>query len=429
MNSPGRPAAHRARTDTNFLIEASPVVSSQQLYRPRENDEISRSYPGGSSISTPRMSTPPSPNLQPERPPRSQSPDPWTLSSPPSEMPSPLRKALVPMLNLAREAKEEVYADRNSWEPQVRPADDREPVRDRVDVPLSRRSSSKPRSMSSPASPPAMRAQGYRKYHSPRVETDSEGEDNSNNNSNSNNSNGMAPSPWRAPAVERVVLEMDEPPCSPPVYGFSPRGSPRRSAKNKVKRTSTSVAQRRLMQMDMSALSSDSGLAASPLCHSPLVSLPLPDIPQSASDVERLFFPPELPRMQRASRRATMSPIPSPSQSPLALQPSLSLEREGEGRRPQSAPEDNGFRPPSRDSSGGRMSPAAMSAPAPLSPGSTLAQTRPSSPVLERRTSTKEGHAGSSKQMERTPSPEDEPALRHSTFYMQDELVILRVSA
>ncbi|PIL28847.1 hypothetical protein GSI_08893 [Ganoderma sinense ZZ0214-1] len=73
------------------------------------------------------------------------------------------------------------------------------------------------------------------------------------------------------------------------------------------------------------------------------------------------------------------------------------------------------------------MSPAAMSAPAPLSPGSTLAQTRPSSPVLDRRASAKEGHAGSGKQIERTPSPEDEPALRHSTFYIQDELVILRV--
>ncbi|KAI1792699.1 hypothetical protein LXA43DRAFT_1004628 [Ganoderma leucocontextum] len=419
MSSPGRSAVHRPRTDTNFLIEASPIASSsQQLYRTRENDQISRSYPGSSSMSTPRMGTPPSPNLQPERPPRSQSPDPWTLSSPPSEMPSPLRKALVPMLNLAREAKEEVYADRNSWEPQVRPAapaptDDRE--RDRVDVPLSRRSSSKPRS--SPASPPTMRAQGYRTYHSPRVETDSEGED---------NSNSMSHSAWRASAVERVVLEMDEP-RSPPVHGFSPRGSPRRSAKNhfnKVKRTS--VAQRRMM--DMSALSSDSGLAPSPLCHSPLVSLPLPDIPQSASDVERLFFPPQPPRMstQRASQRTTMSPIPSPSQSPLALQPPLPLDREGEGRRPQSAPEDNSYRPPSRGSSGGRMSPAAMSAPAPLSPGSTLAQTRPSSPAVDR-ASAKERHAGSSKQFERTPSPEDEPALRHSTFYMEDELVILRV--
>ncbi len=194
MNSPGHPTAHRLRTDTNFLT--SPVASSsQQLHRTREDEQISRSYPGGSSISTPRMGTPPSPNLQPERPPRSQSPDPWTLSSPPSEMPSPLRKALAPMLSLAREAKEEVYADRNSWEPQVRPAapaptDDRE--RDRVDVPPSRRSSSKPRS--SPASPPTMRAQGYRKYHSPRVETDSEGEDNNNNNS-------MLHSPWRAPPV------------------------------------------------------------------------------------------------------------------------------------------------------------------------------------------------------------------------------------
>ena len=59
---------------------------------------------------------------------------------------------------------------------------------------------------------------------------------------------------------------------------------------------------------------------------------------------------------------------------------------------------------------------------------STLAQTRPSSPVLDRRSSAKEGNAGSSKQIERTPSPEDEPALRHSTFYIQDELVILRVS-
>ena len=433
MTSPARPAIHRARTDTKFLIEASPIASSsQQLYRTREHDQPSWSYPGGSS--TPRMGTPPSPNLQPERPLRSQSPDPWTLSSPPSEMPSPLRKALAPMLNLAREAKEEVYADRNNWEPQARPAapaptEERERDRDRVDVPLSRRSSSKPRS--SPASPPTMRAQGHRKYHSPRVETDSEGEDN-----NNNNSNGVSHSSWRAPAAERVVLEMDEPrrssPPLHPVHSFSPRGSPRRSAKNnKVKRTSaSSVAQRRMM--DAAALSSDSGLG-SPLYHSPLVSLPLPDIPPSASDAERLFFPPAPPRMSReraGSQRNTMSPIPSPSQSPLALQPlqpPLSLGREGEERRPQSAPEDNGFRPPSRGSSGGRMSPAAMSAPAPLSPGSTLAQTRPSSPVLDRRTSTKE-HAGSGKQIDRTPSPEDEPALRHSTFYMQDELVILRVS-
>ena len=366
-------------------------------------------------MSTPTMGTPPSPTLQPERPPRSQSPDPWTLSSPQSEMPSPLRKALSPMLNLAREARDEIYADRNSSPREFQgrtnasaSMDDFD--RDR-DVPLSRRSSSKPRS--SPASPPTMRAQGYRKYHSPRVETDSEGEDNT-----------TTRSPWRTPAVERIDLEEPRSPPPPlPALGQASRGSPRRSAKNKVKRTS--VIQRRLM--DASAMSSDSGIGASPLCHSPLVSLPLPDIPQSASDAERLFFPPP-ERPMRPAHRSTMSPIPSPSQSPLALQP-LS-PRAGS---PRSAPEDNSRRPPSRGSSGGRASPTAMSAPVPLSPGSTLAQTRPASPSSDPRvspgTAVKEPHAGSSKQFARTPSPVDEPALRHSTFYIQDELVILRVSA
>ncbi|TBU30398.1 hypothetical protein BD311DRAFT_659303 [Dichomitus squalens] len=72
-----------------------------------------------------------------------------------------------------------------------------------------------------------------------------------------------------------------------------------------------------------------------------------------------------------------------------------------------------------------------MSAPIPLSPGSTLAQTRPVSPSSNPRsspgTAVKEPHAGSSKQFVRTPSPVDEPALRHSTFYIEDELIILRV--
>ncbi|RDX39959.1 hypothetical protein OH76DRAFT_1366938 [Lentinus brumalis] len=69
-----------------------------------------------------------------------------------------------------------------------------------------------------------------------------------------------------------------------------------------------------------------------------------------------------------------------------------------------------------------------MSVPIPLSPGSTLAQSRPPSPAEDARASSKvAAKAGSSKQFARSPSPVEEPAARHSTFYMQDEMIILRV--
>lgn len=35
---------------------------------------------------------------------------------------------------------------------------------------------------------------------------------------------------------------------------------------------------------------------------------------------------------------------------------------------------------------------------------------------------------GSDKQLARSPSPVEDPAVRHSTFYMENEMVILRVS-
>ena len=221
-------------------------------------------------MSTPIMGSPPSPVLQPERPTRSISPDNWTLSSPnASEMPSPLRRSLGPMLSLAREAKEESYAD-------LTPRDTRPPAPlPQDDVSLSRRSSSKARS--SPASPPQSRTtQGYRKYHSPRVETDSEPEE------------GVgipARTTWRTPTVER--LEPSEEPRSPPPPQpqYAPSsvrmGSPRRSttkSRSSKRNSGSSVAQRRLLDMS-GGQSSDSGFGPSPLCHSPLVSLPLPDIP------------------------------------------------------------------------------------------------------------------------------------------------------
>ncbi|RPD60640.1 hypothetical protein L227DRAFT_575239 [Lentinus tigrinus ALCF2SS1-6] len=417
MSSPGHISVHRARTDTRFLIEASPQTQPRIL-RDRDNEQMSRSYPGTSSMSTPIMGSPPSPILQPERPPRALSPELWNLSSPnPSEMPSPLRNTLVPMLNLAREAKEELFTDRSTRDnrsapPAPAPADDH-------------RASSKARS--TPASPPSSRASGsqsHRKYRSPRVETDSEGEDNARSWHGAPTyvrpSEDTIPShSWRTPTVERLEAEEPRTPPTGPITVTANRMSPRRSStKNKAKRSS--IAQRRLMES--AALSSDSGIIMSPMCHSPLVSLPLPDIPQSATDAEQ-FFPPERPPRSHQRERSS----PSPLQSPLTLQP-------GPSSRPESPRDERRepYRSDSPDRSGGslrgRESPNAMSVPIPLSPGSTLAQTRPPSPAEDPRGSPKAAaKAGSSKQYDRSPSPPEEPAVRHSTFYLEDEMVILRV--
>ncbi|KAI0752578.1 hypothetical protein C8Q80DRAFT_1267108 [Daedaleopsis nitida] len=434
MTSPGRPVAHRARSDMRFLVDASPYPS--QSFQPRtsrDSEYVSRSYPGTSSMSSPIMGEPPSPILLPERPARALSPDLWNLSSPnASEMPSPLRKALVPMLSLAREARDEALVSGLMHD-----AQSPEPARVTItdDASLSRRNSSRVRS--SPSSPPHPRSsaapssQGHRKYQSPRVETDSDEEATSNRS-------------WRTPTFERIESDAPRtPPPQPPLpstsVSSSVRTSPRRSTKTKQTKRS-SVAQRRIMESNTGALSSDGGMMIpSPLAHSPLVSLPLPDIPQSASDVERLFYPPERP--MRSQHRTSISPIPSPSQSPLALQPiqsysaapsrpespqtgsGSSLERE-EDRRPDS-PTPSALREShSRSNSdstvhSGRASPA-----------STLAQTRPVSPTSDPRASPKtmaRRHPGSDKQLARSPSPVEEPAVRHSMFYMEDEMVILRV--
>ncbi|CDO76131.1 hypothetical protein BN946_scf184332.g1 [Trametes cinnabarina] len=331
MASSARPITYRMRNDGKFLVDPT----APQMRRERETEWISRSYPPSGNIS-PIVSSPPSPVLQPEHPPRSQTPDNWNLSSPnASEMPSPMRRALMPMLSLAREAKEESYADRD---------------------------------------------------HS--------------------------------------------------------RTTPRRQ-KSRVKRSGASVAHRRLMES--TGLSSDSGIAGSPLCQSPLVALPLPDGLPSASEFERPYFPHERP--PRSQQRA--SPIPSPSSSPLALQPvssraespqqpqrsspeqstrpeSSQRELQHERFQPQSSEE--AYRSKTPERSRWSDNPNDASLPVPLSPGSTLAQTRPASPTSEARASSPTMAHKQQSQAGGKPVPEEPPAVRHSQFYMEDEMVILRVS-
>ncbi|KAI0672164.1 hypothetical protein C8Q78DRAFT_730427 [Trametes maxima] len=414
MASSARPITYRMRTEPKFLVDPT----APQMRREREFEWVSRSYPP-----SPVMASPPSPILHPEHPPRSQTPDNWNLSSPnPSEMPSPMRRALGPMLLLAREAKEESRRDRDAERssPSFREAR-------AEDVPLSRRSASKSRS--SPASPPQSRASqsSYRKYHSPRVESESDPEE-----------GGMSRA-WRTTPAER------EPPRTPPLQTapLVPRGavtSPRRQ-KSKVKRAS--VAHRRIM--DSAALSSDSGIAGSPLCQSPLVGLPLPDIPPSASEFERSFFPPERPT--RSQQRTSL--VSSPPHSALALQPGS--PREGGSRevpretseeehseafsqpaieparqepaQPQ-FPEER-YRPhtPSRSRTSDSFN--GESIPVPLSPGSTLAQTRPASPTSDARSSSPK--VPFKPQAQAGGKPVEEPAVRHSMFYMEDEMIIMRV--
>ncbi|OJT13609.1 hypothetical protein TRAPUB_9845 [Trametes pubescens] len=407
--------SYRMRPDNRFLVDPS----APQMRRERESAWVSRSYPP-SAPTSPIMTSPPSPVLHPEHPPRSQTPDNWNLSSPnASEMPSPMRRALMPMLSLARETKEETYGDRST---------PREPRAE--DVPPSRRSASKPRS--SPASPPQSRAsqQSYRKYRSPRVESESDPEE-----------GGMSRS-WRSTPGDR------SPPRTPPPLPNSAlpsgaRTSPRRQ-KSKVKRSS--VAHRRLMES--AAFSSDSGIAGSPLCQSPLVSLPLPDTLPSASEFERTFFPPERPT--RSQQRA--SPIPSPSSSPLALQPVSPCAEKSALQLQQGAPQEDNqqhqhqhqssprhedehahqrssseeqYRPRTPERSSRRSdSFNGGSVPVPLSPGSTLAQTRPASPLSEGRSSSPKVPY---KPHQQATGPIEEPAVRHSQFYMEDEMVILRV--
>ncbi|KAI8988996.1 hypothetical protein BD414DRAFT_485623 [Trametes punicea] len=431
MASVARPIAYRMRSDNKFLVD--PIAPSTR--RERETGWVSRSYPPSASIS-PIMSSPPSPVLHPEHPPRSQTPDNWNLSSPnPSEMPSPMRRALMPMLSLAREAKEESHPDRDrdrssAWDPERERQRDQDARSEDRDAPLSRRSASKPRS--SPASPPHSRAshhqqQSYRKYRSPRVESESDPEE------------GGVPRPWRTPPADR------SPPRTPPLpYAPAPpsqagaRTSPRRQ-KSKAKRSSASVAHRRLMES--AGLSSDSGIAGSPLCQSPLVSLPLPDIPPSASEFERSFFPPERP--VRSQQR--VSPIPSPSHSPLALQPVSSptedrnepprdppreeqpplsgQETRDELRHERSHSADEPYRPSTPERSRWSSSP---NVPVPLSPGSTLAQTRPASRTSDARASSPKTSFKRDAQ-EYSKQAEEPPAVRHSQFYMEDEMIIIRV--
>ncbi|KAI0329796.1 hypothetical protein GY45DRAFT_1324596 [Cubamyces sp. BRFM 1775] len=412
MASSARPITYRMRND-KFLVDPS----APQMRREREGEWISRSYPPSGNVS-PIMTSPPSPILHPEHPPRSQTPDNWNLSSPlPSEMPSPMRRALMPMLSLAREAKEESHGDRSSPR-------DRERERDRDarsdDVPLSRRSASKSRS--TPVTP--AHSQGYRsKYRSPRVESESDPED-----------GGMS----------RTRRSPQTPPSAPaqiPSMPSSVRTSPRRQ-KSKVKRNSASVAHRRLMES--TGLSSDSGIAGSPLCQSPLVALPLPDIPPSASEFERSFFPPERP----ARSQQRVSPIASPTRSALALHPmspqaesARELQRSSseEEHRPQSSQQardeygrersqsaSEQYRPRTPERSRRSDSPNGASIPVPLSPGSTLAQTRPASPTSDARPSSPKASLKTQAQVGGKVVDEP-PAVRHSTFYMQDEMVILRV--
>ncbi|KAI0357730.1 hypothetical protein OH77DRAFT_1435519 [Trametes cingulata] len=413
MSSSSRPITYRhMRTDTKFLVDPS----APQMRRERESEWVSRSYPPSASIS-PIMTSPPSPVLHPEHPPRSQTPDNWNLSSPnPSEMPSPMRRALMPMLSLAREAKEEAHADRGS------PRDSRPGLED------SRRSSSRPRS--SPASPPHSRAsqQSYRKYRSPRVESESDPEE------------GGMPRSWRTTPADHSPPRTPPPPPVPSLPGNGSRTSPRRQ-KSRVKRTT--VAQRRVMES--AALSSDSGIAGSPLCQSPLVALPLPDVPPSASDFERSFFPPQRP----ARSQQRVSPIPSPSSSPLVLQPVSSRAESPRALQQDSTREDDRHQPPSRSgepqvhyhdrsqsseeqyraSSPERSrradSPNGDSVPVPLSPGSTLAQTRPASPSSEARSASPK--ASLKQQQQASGKPTEERAVRHSHFYMEDEMIILQV--
>ncbi|KAI0634589.1 hypothetical protein C8Q77DRAFT_1194732 [Trametes polyzona] len=416
MASSSRPITYRMRSDNRFLVDPS----APQMRRERESAWVSRSYPP-SAPTSPIMTSPPSPVLHPEHPPRSQTPDNWNLSSPnASEMPSPMRRALMPMLSLAREAKEETLGDRSS------PRDTRA-----EDVPPSRRSLSKPRS--SPASPPQSRSsqqqQSYRKHRSPRVDSESDPED------------GGAPRSWRSTPADRDRDRSPPrtPPPSVPLHPSGARTSPRRQ-KSKVKRSS--VAHRRLMES--AALSSDSGIAGSPLCQSPLVALPLPDTLPSASEFERPFFPPERP--PRSHQRA--SPIPSPSGSPLALQPvspraergalqleqgppsreeqqretALQMEEQAHQQRTTSAEEQ--YRPSSPERSR-RSDSFNSSVPVPLSPGSTLAQTRPVSPSEEARSSSPK--ASFKPHQQTSAKPVEEPAVRHTLFYMEDEMITLRV--
>ncbi|KAI9060019.1 hypothetical protein FKP32DRAFT_1595764 [Trametes sanguinea] len=427
MASSARPITYRMRNDGKFLVDPS----APQMRRERESEWVSRSYPPSANLS-PIMTSPPSPVLHPEHPPRAQTPDNWNLSSPnASEMPSPMRRALMPMLSLAREAKEETYADRDRSSPRDRGERDRDARSD--DVPLSRRSASKPRS--SPASPPHSRASQstYRKYHSPRVESESDPEE------------GGVPRAWRTPPADRSPPRTPPMPSAPvPQMQESSRTPPRRQ-KSKAKRSGASVAHRRIMES--AGMSSDSGIAGSPLCHSPLVALPLPDVLPSASEFERPYFPPERP--PRSQQR--VSPIPSPSSSPLALQP-VSPRAESPRQAPHSYPEqssrpssaqhagrdsqhersqtqssDDAYRPSTPERSRWSDNANDASVPVPLSPGSTLAQTRPASPTSEARASSPKTALKQHPQAGGKPVPEEPPAVRHSQFYMEDEMIILRV--
>ena len=234
------------------------------------------------------------------------------------------------------------------------------------------------------------------------------------------------PARSRRMPIERFDHEEPRSPPAPAVIPLVPGSSrvvlsPRRSTKSRKRSggsLSSSVAQRRMMDSMSGGLSSDSGIGASPLCHSPLVALPLPDIPPSASDAERAFFPPERPA--RSEQRRT-SPIPSPSDSPLALQP---LALHAESSRDELRTTDETRTDDSEELSPGRASP--NNVPVPLSPGSTLAQTRPATPISDP-TSSKASGKPHGKEIERSPSPPAQPAVRHAMFYMLDEMVTLKV--